>query len=77
MSIDGLNVGTTSRAVMSLSLMNRVRMSFEFEATMKSAIGAPILRAIQPLSTLPKLPVGTLKVVGLVAVAPSERVDVT
>ena len=64
MSIDGLSVGTTSRVVMSPSLTKRVRMSLVFDAMMKSRIGAPISRAIQPASTLPKLPVGTLNVTG-------------
>ena len=40
----GLNVGTTSRIDMSPSLTKRVRMSLVFEATTKSAIGAPIRR---------------------------------
>ena len=64
MSIDGLSVGTTSRVDMSPSLTKRVRMSLVFDATRKSRIGAPISRAIQPDSTLPKLPVGTLNVTG-------------
>ncbi len=64
MSIDGLSVGTTSRVVMSPDVTKRVRMSFVFEAITKSLIGAPISRAIQPASTLPKLPVGTLNVTG-------------
>ena len=64
MSIDGLNDGITARALMSLSLMKRVRMSLVFDEMMKSWIGAPILRAIHPASTLPKLPVGTLNVTG-------------
>ena len=60
----GLSVGTTSRTDMSSSFTNRVRMSLVLEATMKSAIGAPIRRAIQPDRTLPKLPVGTQNVTG-------------
>jgi hypothetical protein len=59
MSMLGLSVGTTPRVLMSASLMKRVRMSLVFEATTKSAMGAPIRRAIHPDSTLPKLPVGT------------------
>ena len=57
-------MGTTSRVVMSASFTKRDRMSLVFDATMKSRIGAPISRAIQPASTLPKLPVGTLNVTG-------------
>ena len=48
---------------------NRVRMSFVLEAITKSLIGAPISRAIQPASTLPKFPVGTLKRTGPVSVS--------
>ncbi len=70
MSIDGLKVGTTSRVVMSPAVTKRVRMSFVLEAITKSLIGAPISRAIQPAKTLPKFPVGTLKLTGpLVGVA--------
>ena len=60
----GLNVGTTSRTDIDAPLTKRVRMSLVLEATMKSAIGAPIRRAIQPDRTLPKLPVGTQNVTG-------------
>ncbi len=49
---------------MSPSLTKRVRMSLAFDATTKSAIGAPIRRATQPAKTLPKLPVGTQAVTG-------------
>ena len=65
MSIDGLRVGTTGRVLMSLSSMNRVTMSLVFDETTKSRIGAPICRAIQPASTLPKFPVGTLNDTGV------------
>jgi hypothetical protein len=64
MSIDGLRLGSTGRAVMSESFTKRVRMSFVFEEMMKSRIGAPISRAIHPARTLPKLPVCTLNVAG-------------
>ena len=64
MSMLGLSVGTTPRVVMSPSLTNRVRMSLAFDAITKSSIGAPMRRAIQPDSTLPKLPVGTHIVLG-------------
>ena len=64
MSIDGLVVATTGRIDMSPSLTKRVRMSLALDATMKSAIGAPIRWATQPAKMLPKLPVGTHAVIG-------------
>ncbi len=64
MSIEGLVVATTGRIDMSPSLTKRVRMSLALEATMKSAIGAPIRWETHPAKMLPKLPVGTHAVIG-------------
>ena len=64
MSMLGLSVGTTVSATIERVSKNRVRMSFWFEPTTSEWIGAPMRRAIQPASTLPKFPVGTLNDVG-------------
>ncbi len=64
MSIDGDSVGTTSSALITRVSKKRVRMSLVFEPTTRRGIGVPISRAIHPASTLPKLPVGTLKSTG-------------
>ena len=64
MSIDGLSVGTTPDATIDCESKKRVRMSLVLEPTMSESTSAPISPAIQPASTLPKLPVGTLKHTG-------------
>ena len=64
MSMLGLSDGTTGAALMSLWLKNRSRMSLALEATTSWSMGAPMRRAIQPLNTLPKLPLGTHTLIG-------------
>ena len=59
MSIDGLNVGTTSSATSEPFSTHRARMSLRFDPMMSWSIRAPIFRAYQPARMLPKLPVGT------------------
>ena len=60
MSMLGLSVGTTDVICIACVSKNRVRISLLFDPTISFSIGAPICFAIQPASTLPKLPVGTL-----------------
>ncbi len=61
MSMLGLSVGTTSRISMRPPETRRGRMSLAFEPITRRSSGMPQARATQPESTLPKLPVGTLK----------------
>ena len=61
MSMLGDSDGSTGAIDMSLEARNRARMSLRLDPTIRRATGSPIRRAAQAASTLPKLPVGTLK----------------